>query len=99
MIDDLSISETLKTIMFVNPTIENGFIAYREMDSLGMLAMDTENASQVEIIQIHGEEGTLVVKDGLTSVIWKESEKMFLIQITAEPSEAIKIAEGVKLIK
>lgn len=60
--------------------------------------MDTENASNMETININGHEGTLIVKGSLVTVIWSMNDHMYIIRGQMEEETAVKIAEGVKYI-
>lgn len=60
--------------------------------------VDTENAQIVERIIINNSEGLLVVKNGLTQVVWSEKNIYMTIIGTAPTEEIIKVAEGIKPI-
>ena len=92
----ISDSKLLRAIEFKNP--QGSLITYTELDAGSKPALDTENASVFEKVNINGYQGTVVVKDSLTTIIWAMNDRMFMIRGEMEKDTAIKMAEGVKYI-
>lgn len=97
-ISNASYSDSIKMIK-LNKKDANSAIIYTEYDSTNSIAIDTENASLVKTIKINGQDGTLSVKNSITTVAWKMDNHLFTIQGQIDTDEVIKIAEGVKFIK
>lgn len=94
-----SITDTngIKRLTFSN---EEGLsIKYRECSASNSIAVDSENASLFENVEINGQNGVLVVKNDTVTVAWETNNRMFVIQTNTTTDEAIKIANGVKFIK
>jgi len=94
----VSSSATVKTINFKKED-DNSTLIYTEYSTSYGIAIDTENASIIKAIEIGGREGTLSVKDSVTSVAWIMDDRLFVIQGQAETNEIIKMAEDVKFLK
>lgn len=97
-VSSLSYSAGNKTIVFVNDA-EEKYIIYRELDESSNPVVDTENASRFEAIRINGRSGTLIVKNGMVTIVWETDARLFVIQAQTSVDTAVKIAEGVKYIK
>lgn len=97
-VSSISYSDSAKKIIFTKQE-DDSTIVYTEYNSINIIAVDTENASLVEKVKINGQEGTLSVKDSMTSVVWIKDNHLFTIQGQVSTNEAIKMAEGVKFIK
>ena len=95
-ISDISNGKLLRKIEFKNQ--QGSFITYTELSEGNKPALDTENASAFETVSINGQEGTLVVKDSLVTIIWEMNNRMFMIRAQAEKNTAIKVAKGVKYV-
>ena len=87
--------DSIKSIMYKNAADQ--VIMYKEFSSGTNLAVDSENASRNEKIDINGNAGNLIVKNSMASVVWQMDGKLFLVQGETSPDEAVKIAESVKL--
>lgn len=61
-------------------------------------AIDTEDA-QVSTIYLHDTTATVVEKNGRTSVIWAEHNRLFIVHLFGDRETAIKIANSVTLIQ
>lgn len=61
----------------------------------GTLQVDTEGAN-IEPIAIWGEEGKIITKDDITSIIWSKEDRIFDVYGTIDREELIKIAESIK---
>lgn len=94
-ISNVTNTESIKSITYINS--EDGAILYNEFSSGTNVAVDSENASRIETIEINGNTGTLIVKAPMASVIWEMDGKLFLIQGNIGADEAVRIAESVKL--
>lgn len=97
-ISSISYSDSARKIIFTKQE-DNSSIIYTEYDSKNSAAVDTENASFIETVRINGQDGILSVKDSITSVVWTTDDHLFIIQGQVSTDEAVKMAEGVKLIK
>lgn len=62
------------------------------------LAVDTEDA-QVSAIYLHDTTATVVAKNGRTSVIWAEHNRLFILHLFGNRETAIEIASSVTLIQ
>lgn len=60
--------------------------------------LDTENAL-IEFITINGHSAMLVQKDQWVSILWNVDNRILLVGYTGECSEAIRIAESVRMIR
>lgn len=89
-------SDSLKEIEFKNS--QDSLITYMELGEGNKPALDTENASVFESVNINGHEGTVVVKDSLATIIWEANDHMLMIRGQIEKDTVIKMAEGVKYI-
>lgn len=92
-------AESIKKLMFTNKKDENSFIMYTEFSPSNSIAVDTENASLVETVDINDNIGTLVVKNSIIAIAWEMEGRLFLVETQISTEEAIKIAEGIKFIK
>ncbi|WP_347487756.1 DUF4367 domain-containing protein [Desulfoscipio sp. XC116] len=92
----ISNGKLLRKIEFKNQ--QGSFITYTELSEGSKPALDTENASIFETVDINGHEGTLVVKDSLVTIIWGMNNRMFVIRAQTGKDTAIKVAEGVEYI-
>ncbi len=88
--------ELLRRIEFKNQ--QGSLITYMELSEGNKPALDTENVSVFETVSINGQEGTLVVKDSLVTIIWEMNARMFMIRGQTDKDTAVKMAEGVKYI-
>lgn len=78
---------------------DNSSIIYIQYDSKNCVFIDTENSLFVEKVRINGQDGILSVKDSITSIVWTIDDHLFIIQGQVSTDEAVKMAEGVKLVK
>ncbi len=99
IVSNLSDTSTAKRITFSNTLDESLFLIYTEYTSANSIAVDTENASSTEKVNINDQNGTISVKDSIVSVAWVMDDHLFTVQGNLSNEEAIKIAEGVKFIK
>lgn len=97
-VSSFSFNEGLKRIVFENASTQT-FILYTESDEYNNLAVDTENADRFEEISINGNNGMLVVKDSLVTIVWEQGGRLFMIKTQNDVDTAIRMAEGVKFIK
>ena len=89
-------NDSYKKIEFTNS--QGSLIIYMELNAGHKPALDTENASVFETIDINGYKGTVVLKNSLVTVIWAINDRMFMIQGEIDKDTSIKMAEGVKYI-
>lgn len=89
-------NESYKKIEFTNS--QGSLITYMELNAGHKPAVDTENNSVFETIDINGYKGTVVVKNSLMTVIWAMNGRMFMIQGKIDKDTAIKMARGVKYV-
>ena len=97
-VSSFSFNEGLKRIVFENVSAQT-FILYTESDEYNNLVVDTENADRFEEISINGNNGMLVVKDSLVTIVWEQGGRLFMIKTKNDVDTAIKTAEGVKYLK
>ncbi|MDO9534517.1 MAG: DUF4367 domain-containing protein [Bacillota bacterium] len=98
-VSSISSSESIKKLIFSNKKDENLFIMYTECSPSNSIAVDTENASLVETVNINDNIGKLVVKNPLITVVWEMDGRLFFVETIISPEEAVEIAKGVKFIK
>lgn len=94
----MTYNDSIKKLIFESSD-DNSLITYTEYDSINTIAVDIEGASLIEKININGHNGTLSIKDSVTSIAWTTDNHLFSIQGQINKAEAIKIAEGVKFVK
>ena len=97
-VNNVSCSDSVKKIIYKKQGDDSSII-YTEYESINSIAIDTENASRIETVKINGRDGTLSVKDSVTSVVWEMDNRLFTVQGRISMDEAVKIAEGVKFVK
>lgn len=97
-VSSITYTDSIKKLIFENSG-DTSLIIYTEYDSTNTIAVDTEGASLIEKVNINGHNGTLSIKDSVTSVAWTIDNHLFSIQGQINKVQAIKIAEGVKFIK
>ena len=61
--------------------------------------IDSENAEINEMIQIGDSDGLLVVKNGMTDILWSRGDTVFHLYGMGETNEMVKMAESIKLVK
>lgn len=77
---------------------ENEFIIFTQAYD-ATTQLDTESAEVVEEIKIGNSSGILISEDGMTCVAWSIGNMYFQLYGNILPSEIIKIAESIKLVK
>ena len=85
---------SMKTVTFENKD-EGLYFTFDEYLPGNAVNIDTENTEVMRQVLIDGHLGNLSVKDSITSIVWKLSDRLFLIQGTISAEEALKIAESV----
>ena len=95
-ISSITDSELSKTIEFTN--LQGSLITYMELGAGAKPALDTENASVFETVNINEHQGTVVMKNSLVTIIWAMNDRMFMIRGQIEKDMAIKMAERVKYV-
>lgn len=99
-IQRLTNHKDLKAIEYKNP--EGEIMIFQQHNENSSMNIDTENANVIERITIHGQNGLLIEKGNLVTVVWKEDSHMFSIDVqtnTLSHADVLEIAESVKLIK
>jgi len=96
-IGEMSYSDSIKKITMENTN--GSYIIYTEFESKNNITVDTENASLIETVTINGQDGTLSIKDSITTIVWEMDNHLFIVQGQLSSDEAIEIANGVKFIK
>lgn len=91
----VSTSESFKNIVYTNADDQS--IIYSIYSSMNNVAVDSENASRIETIEIGENTGTLIVKDSLSSVVWEMDNRLLIIQGEISADDAVKMAESVTL--
>ena len=61
--------------------------------------IDSENAEINEMIQIGDSDGLLVVKNGMTDILWSRGDTVFHLYGMGETNEMVKMAKSIKLVK
>lgn len=97
-VDSLTYTEPLKEITYSNPKNKNAYVYFTEYDPSNNLQVDTENAAVVKTVSVNGNKGTLIIKNSLTTIVWKMGHNIFTIQSTETETETMKIAQYVKFI-
>jgi hypothetical protein len=87
-------SGTTKKVNFTDPKSSASF-NYLEYQSSEFLTLDTENADSVRHVRIHGNDGTLIVKDSTISLTWVQDSHFFMVFGSISADEAVRIAENV----
>lgn len=90
---DSQMLDSFTHIVYQNAAEET--LVFGAFSSGTSLAVDSENASRNEPIEINGNAGTLIVKEPMAAVIWQMDGKLFLVQGNVTAEEAVKIAESV----
>lgn len=98
-VDSLYYSDPLKTITYHKKGNNKEFIVYSEYDASNDVELDTENASLIKIILVHGHKGTLVIKNSIVSVTWEMDGHIFTVKAKQNEDEVIKIAQNVNFVK
>ena len=70
-------------------------ISFTSASGTSVTQVDTENADNIETIDISGSKGLLVEKEGLTTVIWSAGNHYFVLMSQLSKEETIKIAKSV----
>ncbi|MPM25566.1 hypothetical protein SDC9_72062 [bioreactor metagenome] len=90
---DSQVLDSFTHIIYKNAADET--LVFGAFSSSTNLAVDSENASRNEPIEINGNPGTLIVKEPMAAVVWQMDGKLFLVQGSLTAEEAVKIAESV----
>jgi hypothetical protein len=93
-----SYTDAIRKIIF-NNTADNSTVVYTEYISTDTIVVGTENASLVEKVKVNDQDGTISIKDSMTSIAWTMDNRLFVFQGDMSRDKAIKMAEGVKFIK
>lgn len=73
------------------------FIALDVMGPTGVAHIDTENAERTDTVYIGDETGTLIVCDGITTIVWSYDELVFMLSGNSlEESELLQIANSIQ---
>jgi hypothetical protein len=96
-IKDFAETESIKRIHYENA--DGRVLLYSEYSSSCNVAVDSENASRIETIEINGNAGTLIVKSPMASVVWEMEGRLFLVHGELEADEVLQFARGVKLVE
>lgn len=86
-----------KAIIYANQ--QGSTISYSELSVDSELALDTENADKFESLDINNHQGTLIVKNSVTTIVWQMDDRMFLIHSQTDEDIVIKVARSVKFIE
>lgn len=91
------LSETLHCeVEYMNT--DGNVVCFAEMDSDTCGTIDTENAA-VEFCQINGRSALIVEKGEWITILWNIDNRSLMIHYSGEETEAIKIAESVRMIR
>lgn len=94
-IGSISIRESGREIVYEHDTAP---MIYMELGETGSPLVDTEKADRVETIDINGHRGTLVQKNGMTTIVWEMDGRLFMVEVWSDDDTAVKVARGVKFI-
>mgnify|MGYP002350923992 CR=1 FL=1 len=86
----------IKSILFQNA--EGKIIDYTQHTEAANFNYDTESASSREIT-VNEKGGTLIVKEGTYSIVWKYEKSIFVVMTQIDEQETLKIAENIKFMK
>jgi len=93
----LSYDESFKSINYLS---EDGrMLSYSELLTQTEANLDTENATTVESIFIHGHGALLVEKEGRHSLAWSDGERLFVVIGQISRDEIVEIAKNVTLLQ
>lgn len=70
-------------------------ISFTSASGTSVTQVDTENADNIETIDISNSKGLLVEKEGLTTVTWSAGNHYFVLMSRLSKEETIKIAKSV----
>lgn len=72
------------------------FIVLDVMGPTGVAHIDTENAERIDTVHIGDEAGTLIVCDGITTIVWSYDELVFMLGANdLEEAEILQIANSI----
>lgn len=72
------------------------FIVLDVMGPTGVAHIDTENAERIDTVYIGDEAGTLIVCDGITTIVWSYDELVFMLGANdLEEAEILQIANSI----
>jgi hypothetical protein len=86
-------------IYYEKPENTDVYIIFSGYVAGAKMIMDTEKADVVREIDIKGNKGLFVLKDGVVSISWPQDDYYFRILTTLGEEEAYKIAESVDIAK
>lgn len=99
-IRNLTNNKNMKVIEYSNEN--GGIIFFQQLDEKSSANIDTEDADKIEKIMVQGNEGLLINKNGLISVIWNKDSFIFMLNAQTDhlqKEDVVKIAESVLFIK
>ena len=97
--DGLIYSDTSKSITLKNKEDDSLNIVYTEYGSSSDIRLDTENASVAKTITINGNQGMLVIKGGMVTVVWTMNNDMFTVFGKVSEELILQIAESVQFVE
>ncbi|MBS6883852.1 MAG: DUF4367 domain-containing protein [Clostridiaceae bacterium] len=88
-------------VYFVNINNENEYILANISENDRRLIADTEKFESSSSININGQSGEFIEKDGILSLIWTDSSTSitYLLQSTISKDELLKVAENISYKK
>lgn len=92
--------KTIKSIEYENEN--NGYILFQQTIESSSMNVDTENADEVIRMKIQGEDGLVVRKNDVMTIVWKKEDRLFLILGSSTgltEKDLIEMAESVTLLK
>ena len=73
------------------------FIVLDVMGPTGVAHIDTENAERIDTVYVVDEAGTLIVCDGITTIVWSYDELVFMLSGNdLEEAELLQIANSIQ---
>ncbi|GHU80428.1 hypothetical protein FACS1894191_5700 [Clostridia bacterium] len=94
-----SVSEML-TFARVSYTTDDGrYLDFLQSKEEGTLLLETDEAEIVQHVFIGESEGLLVVRNGVTRIVWRIGDVMLKIESNDDSSVVMAVAKGIRLLK
>ena len=76
---------------------EGMFISFSGYTRDALSNIDTENADSLEIVDVNGRSGLLVMKEGVYTLAWSRDDYYFILTSNVSRDETLRIAQSVSL--
>ena len=73
------------------------FLQSKENEEI-TIALETDEAEIVQHIFINESDGLLVFRNGMTRIVWRTGNTMFIIETNDDSNIALSVAKGIKLL-